>query len=145
MFHFGVNFAVLLAGIILLQVPLQPTILLLPVVVLPLAIATLALCWVLAALGVFLRDIAQTTSIIATTLLFLSPVFYPLSALPENYRAIMALNPITFIIEETRGVVFVGRLPDWIGLAQYFAVASVIAILSLYIFLRMRRGFADVV
>jgi lipopolysaccharide transport system permease protein len=145
LFHFCVSVAVLVAGLVVFQVPLRPTILLLPVVVLPLAIGALALCWLLAALGVFLRDITQTTSILAAVLLFLSPVFYPASALPESYRFILAINPLTFIIEEARAVVFAGRLPDWSGLVLYFAFALILATLSLWIFLRMRKGFADVV
>jgi len=77
-------------------------------------------------------------------LLFLSPVFYPVSALPEGYRIFIQLNPLTFIIEQSREVVIWGRLPDWAGVAAYAAAGFVAAWLGFAWFQRTRRGFADV-
>jgi lipopolysaccharide transport system permease protein len=59
-------------------------------------------------LGVYLRDIGQIIGIITTLLLFLAPVFYPLSALPPVFQHIVMINPLTFIIEESRKVIIWG-------------------------------------
>jgi lipopolysaccharide transport system permease protein len=94
---------------------------------------------------VFVRDIGQTTGIITTVLLFLSPVFYPVSALPQKYQTLLMLNPLTFIIEESRQVLIWGRLPDWAGWAIYSAVSAMIAWVGFWWFQRTRKGFADVI
>ena len=69
----------------------------------------------LASLGVFLRDVGQTIGIITTVMMFLSPVFYPVTALPEEFRPFIMANPLTFIIEQAREVLIWGHLPNWIG------------------------------
>jgi len=145
LFHLGVSFSVLLAGLLLLQMPIFPTVLLFPAVILPLAIGALGLSWLLAALGVFLRDVSQTTTIASSVLLFISPVFYPASAVPEGVRSIIALNPLSLIIEQARRVVFLGTAPDWFALSLYLACAVCFAAGSLWLFQRMRPGFADVI
>lgn len=145
MFHLVVSFVVLLAALVLARVTLHPTILLFPIVIAPLLLATLGVAWLLASLGVYLRDVAQTTGIINTVLLFLSPVFYPVSALPPAFQPLFLLNPLTFIIEQAREVVIWGRLPDWSGLALYVLSSLAVAAFGFWWFQRSRRGFADVI
>lgn len=105
---------------------------------------TLGLSWFLAALGVFLRDIGQMIGLLVTALLFLSPVFYPLSAIPESYRIFLMLNPITFPVEQARDVLIWGKMPSWSGLALYSVVSWAVAVLGFAWFQRIRKGFADV-
>jgi lipopolysaccharide transport system permease protein len=105
---------------------------------------TLGLAWALAALGVFLRDVGQTIGIITTVLLFLSPVFYPVTAVPEKFRPFIMANPLTFIIEQAREVLIWGHIPDWIGLGIYTAAAIVVAWAGYALFQKTRKGFADV-
>jgi len=145
LFHAAMALAVLLAFLLVQQGGLHPTVLLLPIVLLPLVLLTMGLSWFLASLGVFLRDIAQVTGILTTIALFLSPVFYPVSALPEAYRWAFHLNPLTFPIEQARRVLVTGGTPDWLALAAYAAAALVVAALGLAWFQRTRKGFADVV
>lgn len=144
LFHALVSLCVLLGAFLLFNGYINWTAILAPVVLLPLVILTLGLAWMLASLGVFLRDVGQTMSIITTVLLFLSPVFYPMSALPESFRPWMMSNPLTFIIEQAREVVIWGHLPDFFGLAVYMICASVVAWLGYAWFQATRRGFADV-
>lgn len=145
LFHLAISFLVFLVAMLLYAGTLHPTIALFPIVMAPLAIALLGLGWLLASLGVFLRDVAQTTGIVTTVLLFLSPVFYPASALPVAYQPLFFLNPLTFIIEQAREVVIWGRQPDWIGLGVYTVSAITVAAAGFWWFQRTRRGFADVV
>jgi lipopolysaccharide transport system permease protein len=77
-------------------------------------------------------------------LLFLSPVFFPVSAVPERFQVWMYLNPLTFIIEEARKVLLFGRFPDWEGWGLYLAGSVIIAWAGFWWFQKTRRGFADV-
>jgi len=144
-FHLGVSFAVLVLGLLVTGRPLHGTVAVFPMIVFPLAVAVLGVCWVLASLGVYLRDIAQTVGIMSSVLLFLSPVFYPPTALPERFRFVVDLNPLTFVIEQSRNVIIWGKWPDWLGLFTYSVVAMLVAASGLWLFQRMRRGFADVI
>ncbi len=144
LFHLVVGFAVFVIAAFVIQGGLPWTAVLLPVVVLPLALLTLGVTWILTSLGVYLRDVAQTTAILTTLLLFLSPVFYPAASLPGRYRALLELNPLTFPIEQARAVVVWGHWPDATGLALYTVLAAVVAAAGFWWFQRTRAGFADV-
>lgn len=144
LFHTAVSIVVLLVFYAVLNFYLNWTAVFLPLVLLPLVLVTMGAAWFLAATGVYLRDVGQTTGIITTVMLFLAPVFYPLSALPEKFRMVLHLNPLTFIIEQTRDVLIWGKLPDWIGLALYFLGSLLIAWAGYWWFQKTRHGFADV-
>jgi lipopolysaccharide transport system permease protein len=100
--------------------------------------------WVLSALGVYVRDIGQVTTIFTTILMFLSPLFYPVSALPKAYQFWLQLNPLTFIIEQGRNVLIFGKTPNWTGLGVALAVGLVISAGGFWWFQKSRKGFADV-
>lgn len=121
------------------------TIILSPLVLFPLAVLSLGLAWMLAALGVYLRDIGQFIGVIVTVLLFLSPIFFPIDRLPEDYQMLILINPLTFIIEQAREVLIWGRLPDWKGLAIYTLFSTAFAWLGYAWFQKTRKGFADVI
>jgi lipopolysaccharide transport system permease protein len=120
------------------------TILLFPLVLLPFCLFVMGLSWALASLGVYLRDIGQLVGILTTMLLFLSPIFFPASALPEAYRNVLYFNPLTPVIEQARDVLFWGKLPDLVMLGAYLVATSVIAWLGFAWFQKTRKGFADV-
>lgn len=120
------------------------TALYLPLIVLPFMLFIMGLSWALASLGVYLRDVSQVIGVINTVLMFLSPVFYPATALPEDYRHLLYLNPLTPVIEQTRNVLFWGKAPDFFMLAIYWLVTTIIAWLGFAWFQRTRKGFADV-
>lgn len=144
LFHSSVSLVIwLLAYLILFGNP-HPTVLYLPLIVLPLILFIMGLSWALSSLGVYLRDVGQFIGLITTVLMFLSPIFYPASALPEAYRHLLFLNPMTPVIEQTRGVLYFGTSPDFGMLAIYWAAASLIAWLGFVWFQKTRKGFADV-
>lgn len=144
LFHSLVSLGVLLVAFTLFNGFLHWTAIFLPLVLLPLVILTLGLAWILASLGVFLRDVGQTIGLVMTMMLFLAPVFYPITALPEDLRSWILLNPITFIIEQAREVLIWGGGPNWTGLFIYMVVASAIAWIGYIWFQKTRKGFADV-
>ncbi len=143
-FHSLVALAILLAGVVLLGGGLHWTVLWMPALMLPLMLLALGLAWGLAALGVFLRDTGQVTGVLATVLMFMAPVFYPVSALPEGLRDWLYLNPLTFVIEQAREVIFAGHGPDLALLALFWAVALAVAQAGFWFFQKSRSGFADV-
>ncbi len=143
LFHAGMSLLILLAALAWLG-RLSWWVLTLPLVWLPFLAFLLGLAWWLAALGVFLRDLGQIVGMAVTALLFLSPVFYPASALPEGLRPWAFVNPLAVPIEASRALLLEARPPDWAGLALYAGVALAFAWLGWVWFARTRRGFADV-
>ena len=135
---------ILTAGFFLLNHFIHPTILLLPVVWLPMAFFTLGCGYFMASLGVFIRDLGATVSIVNSMLFFLTPIFYPIRAVPENFQIICRINPIALFVEDARRVVLWGVVPDW---PRFFV--SLIFCLSVLIFgfvwfMRSKKAFADV-
>lgn len=116
----------------------------LPLIWAPMLVLALGLGWLLAALGVYMRDLAQTMGLVTTVLLFLSPVFYSVKSLPENLQPFIFANPLTFIIEQSRAVLIAGQLPNFLGLATYTLLAVLVASLGFAWFQSTRKGFADV-
>ncbi len=144
LFHSCISVIVLLAAQQMLSGTTPLTALYFPVILLPLCLGTLGLSWLLAALGVFIRDVGQIISVLTTVLLFLSPVLYPVSALPEAYRPWLRLNPLTYVIEDSRNVLIFGHSPEWHGFILSLAGSVVIALAGFWLFQKTRAGFADV-
>ncbi len=144
LFHFIISLSVwLIAYAILFGAP-NATVLLLPLVVFPLILLTLGVTWFLASLGVFLRDVGQVISVLIPVLMFMSPIFYPVSALPEAYQGYLRMNPLTPVIEQARAVLFLGQLPNLMQLAVHGLASLVIFWLGFAWFQMTRKGFADV-
>lgn len=144
LFHTITSLIVWITFYFILNVSIQWTTLFLPIVLLPLVIFSLGLSWILASLGVYLRDIGQITGVTTTILLFLSPIFYPASRLPEPYRTVIYINPLTFFIEQSREVLMWGRPPDTLGLAIAYVISVLFAWAGFSFFQKTRKGFADV-
>ena len=144
LFHSLVSVGVLVAAFVLFNGYLHWTALFAPLVLLPLVLLTMGVAWMLAAFSVFLRDVGHTIGIITMALMFLSPVFYPVTALPENLRPWLMVNPLTFIIEQAREVLIWGHLPNWSGLGLYTLAAILVCWAGFAWFQKTRTGFADV-
>lgn len=145
LFHSLVSLIVLLFLQLIVNLSLPWTVLFFPLVLLPLIFACLGLAWFLSALGVFVRDIGQITSVFTTVFMFLSAVFYPLTALPEKYQGWLRLNPLVLIISESRNVLIFGSMPDWSSLGIAMLAGVGMAMAGFWWFQKMRRGFADVI
>lgn len=144
LFHAGISLLVLLAFELFEVHDLPSTTWLIMLVLLPHALFVLGLSWWLAATGVYLRDIGQTIGIVVTALMFLSPIFFPATALPEGVRFLAHLNPLTYPIEQARDVLVWGRAFQWEEWAKSMALSTVTAWLGFAWFQAARKGFADV-
>jgi len=144
LFHCGVALSVwLLFYVIFIGAP-PLTALLFPVVLLPLIFLTAGISWLLASLGVFLRDVAQVVGVVTTVLMFLSPIFFPASALPESFQKVLLLNPLALVVEQSRDVLIFGKTLPWGVYFASLAGSVVIAWLGFAWFQKTRKGFADV-
>jgi len=144
LFHTAISLIVLLLVVIWFNGFIHLTALLIPLVWFPLVLAALGFGWFLASLGVYLRDVGQVIGILTTVLMFLAPIFYPLDAIPEEYRVWILANPLTFIIIQSREVLIWGRFPDWYGLSLYLLFSIVVLWAGFWWFQVTRKGFADV-
>jgi lipopolysaccharide transport system permease protein len=145
LFHAVISVFVLLLFYAVINHSLNWTALLLPIVNLPLVFWILGLTWLLASLGIFIRDVTHSVTIFTTALMFLSPVFYSVSAIPMPYRSFIYLNPLTTIIEQNREILIAGHLPNWQSLGISFLVSIAVAWLGYAWFEKTRPAFADVI
>lgn len=145
LFHTFISAMVLLFFYFIVNLTIHYTIIFFPIILLPLFFITLGISWFLASLGVYLRDVSQTVGILTSALLFTTPIFFPASALPEGIRSFLFLNPLTFIIEQTRNILIWGEIPHWRGLVFYTGLSVVVAVCGLLWFQKTRKGFADVI
>ncbi len=144
LFHATISLVVLLLAQLLVSQHMPWTVVLFPLVLLPLGFATMGFTWFFAAIGVYVRDIGQITGMFTTVLLFVSTVFFPISAVPAPYQRWLQLNPLVFIIEEGRNTLIFGQLPDIRQWAIMLVAGMLIAGAGFACFQKMRKGFADV-
>ncbi len=144
LFNAGVSLVILLLALALSANGVVWTSLFVPLVLFPLVLLIAGLSWILASLGVFIRDIGQFIGVVVTLTLFMSPIFYPASALPPGIEPWLLLNPLTFIIEQLRSVIIWGHQPHWGGLLLYALIALAVAWAGFFWFQKSRKGFADV-
>ena len=144
LFHACTSTLVLIAFelIAVQQVPL--TVLLLPLVWLPYLLGCLAMSWLVSALGVFLRDLGQLIGVMVSMLMFMSAVFYPLSALPSALQTVLGLNPLVVVIEQSRRILVQGVAPSLSYVVLGFILMLGLCEISFRLFNKARRGFADV-
>jgi len=135
----------LLIGIVLIRHDLQLTSLWLPLLLIPQLLFALGAAWLIGSLGVFLRDIAQGVTLLLMAWMYLTPIIYPESIVPERFRWFINVNPFTTLVRSYRNIFLDGVAPDWRGLAYFTAVALVIFVFGYWWFARTRKNFADVI
>jgi lipopolysaccharide transport system permease protein len=145
LFHALVSLGILFTAELIHSGRLQPTVLLFPLVLVPLIFLTAGVTFFLASLGVFVRDVGYAVPLAVQVLFFATPVLYPLQKVPEPFRTFVRLNPLTSIVENFRRVVFRGTLPDWGELAAWTALTAAMAVAGYAWFMKTKKGFADVI
>ena len=143
-FHALISVGLLVVGAWALLGTVSATLWLLPVVLLPIACLSLGLAWALASLGVYLRDIGHTVGLVTQVLFFTTPIFYAAESVPERFRWVMAINPLTPLVENMRRVSVLGQWPDWSAFWVSLAVSFVVLCAGRAWFGVTKRGFADV-
>lgn len=139
------SLGVWLLGWLLLKWTLpHATLVYVPLVVLPVALTALGIGWTLASLGVFVRDVGHAVGIAVQMLFFLTPIFYQLEAVPQPYRALVALNPLAHAVEDMRRVMMFGQPPMWLGWSLALAGSMLLALGGYAFFMKSKRAFADV-
>lgn len=142
--HGAFGFLLLLLAVLAIEGGLPATLLLAPVVLLPLLLLCIAVAHAFSAAGVFAPDLANLARPAVMVGLFLSPIFYPFERLPSAWQPWLRLNPLAQVIGDFRRVVLEGVAPDWPGLLAVTAASAAAALLGAWAFARSRRGFADV-
>src|SRR5688500_7610774 len=135
----------LLLAILAVRQNLQLTALWLPLLLIPQLLFALGAAWLIASLGVFLRDIAQGITLLLMAWMYLTPIIYPESIVPERFRWFIEINPFTSLMRSYRRVFLDGLAPDWRGLLYFSAVALVVFVFGYWWFARTRKNFADVI
>ena len=137
-------FVLLFIGTWLILGGIYWTMLLLPLVLIPLVVFATGISYFVASLGVYVRDTQYVIGVVLQILFFATPIFYPISAVPEKFRIILEMNPLTVFIEQARNVFLYGRMPDWLFLGLATLVSLIVLQLGYYFFVKTKRGFADV-
>jgi lipopolysaccharide transport system permease protein len=135
----------LLIATLVIQQQLHLTALWFPVLVIPQLLFTLGAAWLIASLGVFLRDIAQGITLLLMAWMYLTPIIYPESIVPARFRVFINLNPFTSLVRSYRRIFLEGAAPDWSGLAYFTGFAIVSFLVGYWWFARTRKNFADVI
>jgi lipopolysaccharide transport system permease protein len=135
---------VLIAAALFFERALHPTALWLPLLLAPQFLFTVGLGWLMASLGVFIRDTPQFTQLFLMTWLYLTPIFYPENIIPEKYRWLVNLNPMAPLIRSYRQILLEGKAPDWRGLSVTLVFALVCFVFGYWWFERTKKAFADV-
>jgi lipopolysaccharide transport system permease protein len=144
LFHALASLAVLLGFGFMTRGSLPWTVVLVPLAMVPLIFLTLGLTWVLASLGVFLRDLGSATPLLVQILFFATPVIYPLENVPEPFRAALHFNPMTWVVEAFRRLIFRGEVVNWRVLAAWTLATGAFMLLGYAWFMKSKKGFADV-
>lgn len=144
LFQAAISIGILLLVQLLLKGSVPWTFIYFPFVILPLGLVSLGSSWFIASLGVFVRDIGQVLGFLTTVLMFTSAIFFPITALSEKNQAILKLNPIALLVEESRKVLVYGQAPNWLAVGGLWLLGMLLAYFGYWWFQKTRRGFADV-
>ena len=141
----GFALLIFLALLAVTRATVPVTLLALPALLIPQFLLTLGVCWILAALGVYLRDLGQIIGFLLTVIFFLTPICYPEASLPQGAMALLSKSPVFALVSSYRAVLLENRLPDWHVLAALFLFSLVVFFAGHAFFWRLRRTFADVI
>jgi lipopolysaccharide transport system permease protein len=139
------SLVVLICGILIINQFIHWTAILLPLVWLPMILMTLGFSYFFASLGVFIRDLGAAVGILTTMLFFLTPIFYPLHAVPEKFRFFSSINPLAIFVENSRAVVLWGTLPDWPVFILVSTASILVFTFGFIWFVKSKKTFADVI
>lgn len=143
-FHFLISFLILVGFAWFSGISPSPALMFFPFLLGLFCIFLVGLSWFLSAVGVYVRDVSYIAGFLSTALMFLSPIFYPASAVPDAFGFVMDLNPLTYYVNGFRSIAIYGVLPPFPGTLKAMAVAAAFFVVGGWVFNRLKKGFADV-
>ncbi|MBA2943248.1 ABC transporter permease [Paenibacillus sp. CGMCC 1.16610] len=145
LFQGSISYIILIIGILINQGTISISLILLPILIIPFLLFLVGITWILAAFGVYFRDIGQIIGLAIQGIMLLTPIFYPISVVPDKYLMIYHLNPLVYIVEDTRKVLIWGQFPSWYSLSLSFLIGFVFFVIGYNFFKRTKGGFSDVI
>jgi lipopolysaccharide transport system permease protein len=142
---FGIASIMLLAMMAYYRVSLSWELLMWPLLLIPLVLLTLGVGMIFAAMNVRYRDVRYALPFVVQVWLFVTPVIYPTSLIPERFRPLLALNPLTGLIEAFRASLLPSRAINWSLLGISIGTAVLVFLVGLAYFRKTERTFADIV
>lgn len=139
-----IGFAILLAALLLTGHSISLVMLLLPAILLLQVVLTTGLAWIVAGTTVFIRDLGQMLGVLLTLGIFLTPIFYPPSVVPQGLRVFLTVNPMYALVEAYRSLILKGQLPAWESVAFLASIGAIVFLVGYRVFVRMQPAFADV-
>jgi lipopolysaccharide transport system permease protein len=137
---------VFIAALLIIRHTVPAAVLWLPVLLVPQLLFTLGLCWFLAALGVYMRDLGQIMALVLTIWFFITPICYQESTnLSPAVLAVMRQNPLYTLVRGYRAVFLEGHAPELLPLVKLWVIALALFFLGHVWFYRLRKSFADVI
>jgi lipopolysaccharide transport system permease protein len=137
---------VFIAALLIIRHSVPAAVLWLPVLLVPQLLFTLGLCWFLAALGVYMRDLGQIMALVLTIWFFITPICYQESTnLSPAVLAVMRQNPLYTLVRGYRAVFLEGHAPEVLPLVKLWVIALALFFLGHVWFYRLRKSFADVI
>ena len=124
---------------------LPATVIYLPLLVIPQILLTAGICWFLAALGVFVRDLAQINGFLLTVWFFVTPICYPETSLPKEAAGLLTKNPIYVLVRGYRSILLESHAPDWVALGWLTLASAAVFLLGHAWFYKLRKSFADLI
>ncbi len=142
--YLGVSVLLVLVASLVMTGTISKTAPLFVLVLVPLMATVLGISWILASVGVFVRDVQAIVGVIVRMLFFMTPIFYPITVVPEKWRFVLYLNPLTHLVESARRTLLWGQYPEWSSLAIVWVVSLALMMIGYIWFMRTKPGFADV-
>jgi len=147
--HQCLGLGVLLLGLLVLGRSISWTWLLVPLLLLPQILLTAGIGWLVASVGVFIRDIRQVITLGTLCWMFLTPIFYPedlfRTAFNGRFAFWLALNPVGALIHNYRQILLRGCLPDWTTYFYVLLLGAALSLCGLWWFNKTKKSFADVI
>jgi lipopolysaccharide transport system permease protein len=137
--------AIYICGLLILRGTLYPSIIWLPALIIPQLLLTLGLCWFLAALGAYVRDLGQVMGFLLTLWFFITPICYPETHLPPAAAAVLGKNPMFTLVRGYRAIFLEGHAPEWHSLWKLWLLSGAVFFFGYAWFHKLRRSFADVI
>jgi lipopolysaccharide transport system permease protein len=141
----AIGLVIFTIGLLAVRGSIPVSVVWLPMLLIPQILFTAGLAWILAATGVYVRDLGQVTGYLLTLWFFLTPICYPESSLPASAVPILRFNPLFVLVRAYRAVFLENQAPSMRGVIGLWVVGAAVAIAGYAWFHRLRKSFADVI